>query len=153
MGQMFLTAKLWSALIVAEKCSVARQHLKCFSSSFCPCLMSTLLAKGHGCLLSATYTHFTRVPPPRTCPMVCATATQTFAVTGFPPSCFQRRSSNGDEVRSKHPQAAASCTRVSWHSVALEWAWRLTVRSLGGHHFQNRGQKPSVTQSYCPKQC
>lgn len=115
--------------------------------------MSTLLAKDHVCVLSPTYTQFVLVPPLRTFPVVCITATQTLAVTAFPPSCSQRQSSNGDELRNKHPHVGPPVPTVSWHSITLELAWRLTVKSPGGHHFQEQGQKPSVTQSYSPKQC
>lgn len=132
-------------LTVAAKWTVAWQHLKCFSSPYVHCLMSTLLAKDHVCVLSPTYTQFVLVAPPRTFPVVCITATQTFVVTEFPPSCSQRQSSNGDELRNKHPHVGPPVPRVSWHSITLEWAWRLTVKSPGGHHFQEQGQKPSVT--------
>lgn len=134
---------LFCALTVAA----ARQDLKCFSSSFCP-----LLDVYPGWLriisvdLSTTHFQFMHVPPPRTFPEVYVMATHTFVVTELPPSCSQRQSSNGHEVRNKHPQVD-SCTRVSWHSITLERAWRLTVKSPGRHNFQNEGQEPSSTQT------
>lgn len=63
--------------------------------------------------------------------MVCVTATQTFMVSEFPPSCSQRQSSNGDDMRNKHPHVA-SCTRVSWHNMT-QWHNLLQTKNGVAH--------------------